>query len=296
MKLLSPHRISLFVATIFAIILPLSDQFSIWLSLILIALVGIPHGAIDHMIHRIIETDSVKGKTSIHFYKTYLIRIVAFTFLWFVAPSATFFLFIIISAFHFGQTQYSTMELRSKNLLSLLWGLFLFTTLFSFHLPVLEELSQHFALASLVFRTDYQTIFFIASAFLFIFWSYLLLRQKDQLKVWYSDCAEIVVLILLFSQTNLLLGFSIYFAFSHSLKALGEEFLLLKGQKANYSIQKMIGDVAPYTLLAITGMVIGYIILTNLNLNVSLLLVLIVLISAISFPHIVLFDQLYKKE
>ena len=96
-------------------------------SAILLLCIGIPHGTLDHLI-----TYKVQKTNKLKFYTYYLGTIVLFFLIWMIAPSLGFVLFLLISAFHFGETQLHLFFTKSSYislLIYLNWGVTILFTL-----------------------------------------------------------------------------------------------------------------------------------------------------------------------
>ncbi len=66
--------------------------------------IGIPHGALDHLIDR--ETALQQGKSFSFgwFLAKYLLTMAGYGLVWFIIPASSLLLFLLISAWHFGET------------------------------------------------------------------------------------------------------------------------------------------------------------------------------------------------
>jgi Brp/Blh family beta-carotene 15,15'-monooxygenase len=78
---------------------PVDESVAGW-ALALALLVGLPHGALDHLLHP--DRDSTRGQVGFHL--GYLVVCGVLALGWFVAPTAAFLLFVATSALHFGQS------------------------------------------------------------------------------------------------------------------------------------------------------------------------------------------------
>jgi Brp/Blh family beta-carotene 15,15'-monooxygenase len=106
-------------------------------------LVGIPHGAIDH----ILFLDSNKVKP-VYFYGAYLGLMMLYVVLWFFFPFLCFVFFLLMSAYHFGQSQFSELYKIPnwiKQTLYVTWGVSILSGLLLYNM---EELTSLFALSS----------------------------------------------------------------------------------------------------------------------------------------------------
>jgi len=79
-------------------------------------LVGIPHGAVDHLL----ESGMWDQKKRIGFITQYLLQAAAMAAIWFVAPNPALLFFLVFSAWHFGQADGNLWDLPS--VASTLWG------------------------------------------------------------------------------------------------------------------------------------------------------------------------------
>lgn len=84
--------------------------------------VGLPHGALDHLL----ESKELSGKATFSFIIKYLGIMLLYLILWKVLPALAFGVFMLYSAFHFGQSDMEEWkEDRFKDLKSWLWGVLL---------------------------------------------------------------------------------------------------------------------------------------------------------------------------
>ena len=67
-------------------------------------LFGIPHGALDHLINQKIQESGKTKFSHWRFHLKYMATIAAYILLWNFFPMTSFVLFLLISAFHFGET------------------------------------------------------------------------------------------------------------------------------------------------------------------------------------------------
>ena len=77
-------------------------------SSLFILLIGIPHGAIDHIL-----LFRKREMSQLTFYSIYLGLIVGFIILWHITPIFSLLFFLLISAFHFGESQFSDERRQS---------------------------------------------------------------------------------------------------------------------------------------------------------------------------------------
>lgn len=95
-----------------AVIYPqfISSQAAIGLTVFLILLIGIPHGAIDHVLYENCARN-LPRKSGIHiaadhilyFYWNYLMIMAIWAAVWITIPEAALLSFLVVSAYHFGE-------------------------------------------------------------------------------------------------------------------------------------------------------------------------------------------------
>ncbi|MEN9348349.1 MAG: hypothetical protein RLZZ77_1860 [Bacteroidota bacterium] len=129
LQMLSPVHLAL-VMTLLALLLNgLNIQMPIWMFLSLGFLwVGLPHGALDHL------TDQSLRKVSDYarFILKYLMKGAILGLLWLVLPDWALLIFILFSAWHFGQGDFKEWNL-APGWRSFLWGVQVLTIILFFH-------------------------------------------------------------------------------------------------------------------------------------------------------------------
>ncbi|MFX5756366.1 Brp/Blh family beta-carotene 15,15'-dioxygenase, partial [Acinetobacter baumannii] len=79
---------------------------------------GLSHGAIDHLTEKKITT----SKALLQFVGTYIGKGLLFALFWWMAPTLALIGFILFSAWHFGQADYTAWRIKNS-FDTLLWGL-----------------------------------------------------------------------------------------------------------------------------------------------------------------------------
>ena len=236
-------------------------------------LVGIPHGALDHLT----ETISKKKKITFSFISKYLLLMVPIFFLWYYQPLLGLVFFLIYSAWHFGQTDMNYWKIKS-NWLSMFWGVSLLGYMLFSHLDEFIVIVQYLG----VNFSDNSFPVLIFSKILLLS-SFLIAFFKRKLN-WMLWC----VFLLLSTKISLLLTFGIYFIFHHSRIGWMDLKANLKTSHFNMFVKAIpfnVGAVAIYFLFFVKG---GF----SLQQNISYFFIFL---SCISFPHIICMSLFYKK-
>jgi Brp/Blh family beta-carotene 15,15'-monooxygenase len=273
----------------------LAQQF--YWSIFFIALLGIPHGAIDHVIF-------MEGNkhNALFFYSFYFGLMGLYIASWLFFPLLSFVFFLLLSAYHFGQSQFSQLGQAPKTLrlvLYLFWGVSILSGLVVYnHQEILEitnSASDLAGLANAFHLPTHQILLPIATAI--SLGTLLWLRAKKMLTT-EKLMMEIYILALIhfsFYALPFLVGFTLYFVTLHSLKVLREEFSFLKARRLNFSVGKFLKLLLPFTLLSVVGS--AFILLVSYLgwLQFSNILLILMLISVLTLPHSIVMEGFYQK-
>ncbi len=264
--------------------------------LTLIILFGIPHGAIDNVLSL---SESNLSKNS--FYFLYLLSMIFYAALWFVTPIFCFIFFLLLSSYHFGESQLSNYNIKnkfSKNIY-LVWGIALMSTLFFYNSNELITLFNNFndtSIFNLIFKYYLLDILFYSSNVSFILiLIYLKINNSINSQVFNSELFQIVLLHITFFVFPVVISFTLYFVFLHSIKVLIQEYSYLEQKLNGFNLIKFIRLLIPFTLLAIIFFSLFILISNYYKLNISLLLFAIIGISVITLPHSISMTNFYNK-
>ncbi len=265
---------------------------------LLILIFGIPHGAVDHLL--LLE----KNDTSkpLHFYLFYLGMMSFYLLLWLVAPVLSLAIFLFISAYHFGQSQFSKISGTSRNrlwFLSLLWGCSIISGLVVSNLEEIGLLlasSRDLSDLSVLFNpTIFEGTFYVTTALAVL--ALLQLRVKRTIST-KRTVAELFIFLLIhacFHFLPLLIGFTIYFTTWHSFKVLTEEYAFLKTKKQHFSFAQFLKTLLPFSVLSIIGISM-VVLLSELGfLEISEILLIFIALSILTLPHSIVMDRFYLK-
>lgn len=267
------------------------------IALILILALGIPHGAIDNQLY--LEKSSISIKT---FYSFYLGAIAANALIWIMFPHISFLLFIVISSYHFGQSQFCSLPVlnrKVKTLFYISWGTLILSIMIFFNIRELSKVilaTDDLAGFDLIFREN--IFLYVALISCFTFYS-LFLYMVTQKRVTLEKFLIESIIILLVTVTSFLfpflVSFMLFFIMIHSFKVIQEEFRYFF-QKTDYdSIVNFLNKLLPLTLLSFAGIIIIVFGIESDIIHISYPLVLLMLISSITLPHVVVMERFYAK-
>ncbi len=244
--------------------------------------IGIPHGAVDYLT----ETGNFHSKINLKFILRYLSKSICYFIFWLLLPKAAFLLFIIYSAWHFGQCDINEWKLRFRSpLKNWSWGVLLLAIILFGHvietniilgnlnIPIIKLTDAEGKIASLLF---------ICLAILWGLW-----ERKAVILI---SCFMLALSI----QLPLITSFALYFIGQHSIN--GWSYLK---QKLHTDDLPLFMKAIPFTLGAffLFGVMLYFVQTGLLNeFNKHWQTAFFIFISCISFPHIIAMHKFYKIE
>jgi Brp/Blh family beta-carotene 15,15'-monooxygenase len=275
------------IALLFILIpnLPIAVQFGVFG--VILVLVGIPHGGIDHLIHN----PEIRPKGLVHFIIRYLLLMSAYGLLWWLLPVAALIAFLGMSAYHFGQSHFLEQgQLQPKEgLLYLLKGSFFLSVILFGDWEMTQEILSPILTVSIPETYRLLTMgLLMACSLLAHGWKNRSLNLGDALDY------LILVPILYFSP--LLISFAVYFGFWHSLPSMLAEYKYLSQHPSFNSPLKFGKQLLPFSGISLIGITaILFVGLEFLD-SSQLYLLFFVMISLISLPHILYMDTFLKEK
>lgn len=239
--------------------------------------IGIPHGALDH----ILETNSLDQPITFKFVAFYLFQAALILLLWYINPLIALGLFLAYSIYHFAQSDYQEWNLNSKN--SWIWGISFLSGILLGHPQELSVILDKLSISPLPTLNGYILNSFwseIACISILICLILSTLNQK-------MDMIVVSLSILIALKLPLLQAFGIYFIFHHSY--VGWNHLKLHFEANSLQLWKKgsIFSLGAFILFGLTWWAIG----DDWGSYVG---TFFVFLSAISFPHIVRMHHFYS--
>ncbi len=255
-----------------------------WFILVM-ATVGIPHGAIDHLMYQ----NKSKNNGLLSFLFLYLGIMLSYLLIWAYLPVLSLVLFLVMSAYHFGQTHFIQIKVeRNKTLLYLSTGSFyLAVILFGDIKQTIEILKPLVDIQALSFYGPWVIIIFFLLTSIFI----LLLKSEKII----SHLLELVVLGLFLYNLPLLLAFITYFGFWHALPSLLEEYKKLDLGITKNKFLLFLRYLLPFSIISLTGIALVLIISNKWLSEREITLLFFVMVSLISAPHIWIMNRFLEK-
>ncbi|NVJ89115.1 MAG: beta-carotene 15,15'-dioxygenase, Brp/Blh family [Flavobacteriaceae bacterium] len=255
---------------------------------VLVITIGIIHGANDLLI---LSKSQQKGNSFLKNLTIYVSIIILCIFIFYLQPLIAIVLFIMISAYHFGEEHFSDKISESfifNTGYYFAYGLLIFSMLFY---NTLEEVNLIMnQLADYSFQIKSIEISLLISSIYCLFASvYLYWKKRISVKALLKELFYILLLFLVFKATALILGFAVYFIFWHSLPSILHQVQYLSGHINKKSILFYVKSASIYWLLSIVGMLILYFTVPKIE---QLAPILFVILFAVTAPHMWVMHQI----
>jgi lycopene beta-cyclase len=242
--------------------------------------IGIPHGAVDHLL----TSDKKNTRPTFGFIVRYLSSAFILFILWMIAPKLSLVLFLLYSSWHFGESDVFHWGItKNKAAISWIWGSVVLLLILSTHFNETNEIIRHFEINFPIVVAKYAPFF---SGGLVLF-ALILVRQTKNVAMLLS-----LVLLIVASQLPLLTAFGLYFIGQHSINSW---IHIKKGLEI--SNKQFFLRALPFTLGAffLFGILIYCIKNELIELkNYNWVAFVFIFISCISLPHILVIHGFYK--
>lgn len=269
-----------------------SDLYENILGFILILSIGVIHGANDLLIINKYSKKETKRSEALYFFYYLTIVLLGFVF-FYVFPSIALLTFVIVSIYHFGEQHWEVNLSKSdsvnlnKVFLFIFHGIIFFIIIFMNNLKIVNEVLSSFNINPL--ENYYLLLALIVfSVLYFLFLLYL----KNLRKYLFNEAIFFSLLFLLTINTTLIFGFAIYFIFFHSLLSIKDQIKFIYDDDNPKNIKKYIITSMPYFILALTFLLIFYLVVDLEKIN--LLPIIFTFLAAITFPHVLVIEKMYR--
>jgi Brp/Blh family beta-carotene 15,15'-monooxygenase len=268
----------------------------------LVILLGIPHGATDHLLYKHLIKDKNQRHRNLVFLAGYLGIVAFYALIWYLFAPVALLLFLIISAYHFGQSNLEHINLPGSPIVQSL--AYMISGGFVIFMPII----MHYGEAAIIMESMLGAIpisieviidvrYLLAavlSTLNVLLLSVLLIRQSINLPQFGREILNLTVLLLLFTYTPLILSFIIYFGLWHSLNSTLMQIGKLKQLRKQFNFSDFYYQALPYTLFALLGIVLVFYISGQYDPGISQTGLFFIIISTVTLPHMLLIDRFYK--
>ena len=272
------------------------------LCLLLILIIGISHGSLDHIKgKKLLRLFSIKS--TYIFYVIYILISAVVIVTWMILPSMTLILFLIIASYHFGKEDTQFLINNRSYFIQILY-------FFKGFLIILAPLYFHFQETIAIFKlllinneTFYSSLDFIETnnviqigIFCSTLSSIFLFLKNFEIKkfVVFLDYFSILILNYYLSP---LIAFTVYFCFLHSIRHSISLAIELDPNSIVNGFKLFVNKALPLTILtAIFSFIALYLLNNSFNLDSAILKIIFIGLASLTFPHILLEYFLEKNE
>ncbi len=277
--------ILLLLSMLLLIIYKTSPQIFNWIQIAMFTvglfLVGIPHGAVDHLL----ETENLNSRIKPKFVISYLGLAFLNLILWVFFPIGALLFFIGYSAWHFGQTD--LREWQPKNINALkngAWGILILSIILLGHVVETNSILENMNTIKIPIHNILGRQISVLLALVGITWAIFEKR-------WMMFISSLMLLVSI--ELPLITSFGLYFIGQHSMNGWSH---LKQGMKVTNTSLYL--KALPFTIGALFLFVAFIFLLSNnyfSSFNENIITIFFVFISCISFPHVIAMNNFYKK-
>ncbi len=246
-----------------------------------LALIGIPHGAVDHLLGK----DEQLMRPTFGFIVRYLSSAVLIFALWMVAPSLSLVLFLLYSSWHFGESDVFQWGITKNSVaLSWYWGSSLLLFILMSHYEATQLIIAQLGIKLPLSIGNYATM--ISYGLLLVMM--LLVIRKQNMLMFLS-----LIMLLFATQLPLLTAFGLYFIGQHSLNSWSHIKKGLAITNKQFFLKAFPFTFGAFLLFGLLIYLIKNEIITTDNENFIALF--FIFISCISLPHILVIHGFYRR-
>nr|WP_315176414.1 Brp/Blh family beta-carotene 15,15'-dioxygenase [uncultured Flavobacterium sp.] len=273
----------------------LNTKFQVLLGFLLIFSFGILHGANDLLLIKKSSSIEYSGST-LKLLGYYVFVVLIGIVLFFILPQVALLLFIIVSAYHFGEQQWQNLQdYFPKGLITLFqlsYGLVLLLLLFAIHLHEVKEII--FGITnSLVPNQYFYLLLYSFSTVLLILISYCYWKTKKIRKQIHLELFHLLIFAIIFKSSSLIWGFAIYFILWHSIPSIIDQIRFIEGTFSMKHFRTYCKSAWLYWLISIVGIITLYSIFRETHLFNALFFSFL---AAITFPHVIVITRMFLKK
>ena len=259
------------------------------ISFLLIFFIGLPHGSFDGAVASLVGfRNRIQFLQFLFYYLALFFLVILF---WLYFPIISLFIFIVMTIAHFGLCDWTNFRIsKYKYPISFTYGMTVIFGIIFFNEDQSFLIFEYLTNEKIYNFQKYFLIPYFLTLFSIIYFIYLSFFEKKLRK----GVIEILFFLLVFYLLDPLLGFTIYFCFFHTYKHLKH---LIRNIYLNLPNKKfVIYSTVVFTVISwFGGLVIVYYLVQNFSLYESILKVIFIGLAALTLPHMILVDIVYRR-
>lgn len=263
-------------------------------------LLGLPHGATDHGLFLALKNKRFNTSKA-GFYLAYFALIATYGLVWFFFPVVAFGIFLLLSFYHFGQSNWVSIK-QSSNVVArlhyVLWGAGILLTPILLHAGEAIDIVKAMTGTRVISTPDQQSVYgFIAAmalanaaCMIALWWQQRINSRQLLLEVFVY-----ALLLTLFFTNSLLLGFSVYFVFWHSLDSAKDQLRFFEIRLSPALRRQLYTEIGMTVIGAFTFcLIVWFGPGPEKALQPAVIGGVFIFISLLTLPHMLLVEQLYN--
>ena len=284
-------RIAIFVFFI-SISYLLSANYQDMIGFALVLSVGLIHGANDLLIIKK-NSKSISNFSQFRTFFAYIGVVFVGLIFFYLIPSFALIVFILVSIYHFGEQHLEAIPItrilkNNYRFISIVsHGIILFTIIFMNNINTVNNVFLSFKINFL--NSNTLNIILITASIVYIS---TLVINKYLTSFIFSEILFFVLFYFLSLSSTLILCFSVYFIFFHSILSIKDQVKYIYGSNDSSSLKRYFINSMPYFILAIIFLILFYN-YTEID-NSDLLPIIFTFLAAITFPHVIVIEKMYR--
>ena len=277
----------------------LSQNIQVAFFVLLILLTGIPHGSLDHLIQEANDKRQNKVYSFTKFTTKYLLFMAVYGLAWYWFSGISLMVFLIISAWHFGETDLVNVPLKPRiwSFTRLFYGFYVLAFILLTHTnevnPIVQQMIKGQTNALIfwkfiqinvkqilyLFGLILSTIFIVAQSEYFI--------EFDKIRI-----LRLTLILFLTIYLPLLTAFALYFGGWHALCAFDTIHGYLQKDYPSLTFKSVYLKALPFTVIAIIFLSVFLWYCKNYTQLYNPFPILFIFVSLITLPHLIVANQM----
>ena len=273
----------------------LSNELELILGFVLILSFGMLHGANDLVLFDKLS----KTKRNLSYFKLlsiYILIVATVLILFYLVPIIAILIFILFSAFHFGEQHWDHEQIDTsliiKSSFYLMYGMVIISMLLVLNIEEVAEIVG--SIINRILPINVLYYFFYISIFGFILvTTFLIVKAKSFQKRIGQELLYLLVIGVIFKVSSLIWGFAIYFIFWHSLPSLHDQVKFLYSEFNIRTMFDYFKKAFPYWIISVTAVLSIYFIFKDRVIFNGLFFSFL---AAVTLPHSFLISKMFNRE
>jgi Brp/Blh family beta-carotene 15,15'-monooxygenase len=282
------------------VLAPIPMEVQVVICALSIVLLGIPHGALDHLVEA--RNNSIRKKkfSLLSFLALYIGKMVLFGIIWIMYPPVAFLVFLVISAIHFGETDMLVMSGSQKHsvLLQFSHGSLILGFLLLSHVNETMSILKSFPLVFPSWLQPGQLEQQVPVALLVLTGIHVIILSVSVSSSkefnWINYLIKTTLLIFLMTLLPLILAFTFYFGLWHSFHALNAIRGHLSDSNSPLPWTQVLKRSIPFSLAAFILLALLLVWATATYQLPMMLMFFFIGIAILTAPHLDVMHKMYK--